>query len=170
VAIGLIEKPLREGVMKRNKLVRGGLIGAAVILFLAVLVAAVQACIAFDGLLDEQSPISQYRPGCRYAIHMVRLDAGEPHVFLLNSKEFDAYLILADLSGGILAEDDNNGEADEGKAEITNARFIYTAEVTGWYQLMATTADPEEMGKYQVVIKDLDKPSPPRYSDDNGSK
>jgi hypothetical protein len=148
--------------MSRYHVSRCALLGVAAALGLALITAATtQAapCVAIDGRLSTASPVSQtIRPGCYYFVYRLRLDADEGFVFQLISKEFDAYLVLLDSQGRVVARDDNSGGG-------TNSRIAFTAPEDGWYELMVTTARPGARGSYLVLIQDEDEeervPPPP---------
>ena len=133
--------------MNRSNLLKNCLVGMAVVLLLALVVASAMAMdISIAGSLDEKSPISEtVLPGHRYFIYRIHLKDGVTNVFDLTSEEFDAYLFLLDGDGSVVTSDDNGGEG-------TNARIVFTPGTRGWYTLMVTTAKPEEKGSYNLEI------------------
>src|SRR5262249_10371102 len=81
-----------------------------------------------DGNLGRFSPTNPrwLRPGCHYDVHYVRLTAGTTYVIDLRSRDFDAYLILADGVGNFLDQDDDSGGN-------LDARIVFTPSWTGTY-------------------------------------
>ena len=77
-----------------------------------------------------------------YNIHQFEGKAGEQIVIELNSKDFDAYLILRDSKDKNLAEDNNSGEEN-------NARIVITLPSTGTYKIFATHK-ARKSGNYQL--------------------
>jgi hypothetical protein len=130
--------------MNTNKLIQCCLVGVTVALSLVVAGRTARADLAIQARLDGASPVSQtIRPGCYYFVYRFHMTAEEPVVFDLSSRDFDAYLVLFDPQGRVVAQDDDSGGG-------TNARLTFTAPEDGWYEVMVTTARPGMMGNYIV--------------------
>jgi hypothetical protein len=132
--------------MSRWNLLKTWLVATAVALLLGVAGPALALDVAIGGRLDVSSPLDlAVKPGCHYFLYRVDLKAGETTVFELRSKEFNAYLILLDGQGRVVAHDDNSGGG-------TDARIVFTARKTGWYKLMVTTSRAGTAGSYILDI------------------
>ena len=71
---------------------------------------------------------------------------GQTLTITMNSSAFDTYLTLADVSGLLVAEDDNgNG--------VTNSRIVYTASTTAAYIIDAGSKLPGQTGSYILAIR-----------------
>jgi hypothetical protein len=70
---------------------------------------------------------------------------GQTVTITMNSTAVDAYLILADVSGAIVAQDDNSNGG-------TNARIVFTATDTKAYYIDLGTAHAGETGAYTFGI------------------
>lgn len=71
--------------------------------------------------------------------------AGQVATILLESGEFDAYLVLLDEESNILAEDDDSGGNG-------NARISLTLPYTGYYAVIAN-AYSQEAGSYTLTVE-----------------
>ncbi len=76
----------------------------------------------------------------------VQLMGGNTYVIEMNADKLDAYLILEDTKGKVLAEDDDSGGKD-------NARIVFHAPNDGPYRIIATTFNPEETGDYTLIVR-----------------
>jgi len=72
--------------------------------------------------------------------------AGETITLDVVSGEFDAYAVIQDASGNVLARDDDSGDD-------TNARITYTLPYTGQYRLIANTYRPGAVGTYTLMVR-----------------
>lgn len=89
----------------------------------------------FSGTLSE----NQYS-----ASYPFEGQAGDQVTFTLSSQDFDAYLILQDSAGKILAEDDDGGGGVN--AQIAN----FSLPSDGRYSLIATSANRAQTGDYTL--------------------
>lgn len=130
--------------MNRINLLRNGLVAA---LLLAAAGTTAQALdVAIAGRLTDSSPNKWVvRPGCHYFTYRVDLKAGETTVFELQSKEFDAYLILLDDQNRIVAQDDDSGGG-------TNAKIVFGPKFTGKFTIVVTTNRAGAKGNYVLDI------------------
>jgi hypothetical protein len=110
--------------------------------------ASARAEVISDGFLNSASPVTPVglRPGCAYGLHSVRLVGGATYTIDLTSAQFDAYLILTDTNGTVLAEDDDSGGG-------LNARITFTAPQTGSYRIYATTFAAGQLGRYRLSVR-----------------
>lgn len=73
----------------------------------------------------------------------VHLQQGQVLTVTMTSSAFDAFLLLSDDSGRSLASDDDG-------AGGTNARIIFTAQATGFYNVRPTGYDRAARGPYTI--------------------
>ena len=72
--------------------------------------------------------------------------AGEVITFEVSSNEFDAYALIQDANGNVLARDDDS-------AGGLNARIIFTLPATGNYRLIANTLRAGATGAYTLSVR-----------------
>lgn len=72
--------------------------------------------------------------------------AGEMITLDVMSSDFDAYAVVQDANGAVLARNDNAGEG-------RNARITYTFPYTGMYRLIANTARRNAIGAYTLSVR-----------------
>jgi hypothetical protein len=72
---------------------------------------------------------------------------GETYTVRLSSSEFDTYLMLR---GGGLSEDNDD---DAGQRGTTNSALTFTATANGEVDIVATSFEPGEVGRYQIVVE-----------------
>jgi hypothetical protein len=103
------------------------------------------ATVIINGRLDILSPLNPMglRSGCHYEVHRIRLTAGTTYVIHLDSIDFDPYLMLSGF--GVLIRDDDSGGN-------LNARIIFTPDVTGTYNIYATTFARGVRGSYRLSV------------------
>jgi len=66
----------------------------------------------------------------------------------VTSSSFDAYAILEDASGKVLARDDDSGGG-------TNARIVFTVPAAGAYRIIANTYRQGSYGAYTLSVREL---------------
>jgi hypothetical protein len=100
------------------------------------------------GELTAKDPFDQMRPGCHSKAYPFEMKEGVPYVIDLiqlvdpkATKNIDPYLRLEDAKGTQLAEDDNSGGQP-------NAAIVFTPSKTATYQVIVTTAERGQTGKY----------------------
>lgn len=100
---------------------------------------------AADGILGNDDSPDQYRdfPG---KIHTVELTAGKVYVIDLMSKQFDAYLLLQNENGGLIAQDDDSGGN-------LNSRIRFQPKVSGRYRVIASTYNGR-LGAYSLRVRE----------------
>lgn len=81
-------------------------------------------------LVAVDLPDRERRHPCK--IHTLRLDKGKTYVLDMISKDFDAWLRIADAAGKTLAQDDDSGGN-------LNSRIRFTAPRDEVYQIIATS-------------------------------
>jgi serine protease Do len=131
--------------MKRSNL--RSMMGVALAAGLCVLLSTWPAAAEYltDGALTSGSPLGAYRANCYYRSHSVKPKAGATYTITLRSQQFDAYLVLVDPFGNIVAEDDDSGGN-------LDALITHTAQVTGTYRIIATTFRPFTVGRYRLHV------------------
>ena len=72
--------------------------------------------------------------------------AGEVITLDVISVEFDAYAVIQDARGNVLARDDDSGDG-------TNARIVFTLPYSGQYRLIANTYRPGATGTYTLTVR-----------------
>jgi predicted Zn finger-like uncharacterized protein len=86
---------------------------------------------------------------CPYKVHLVQLEAGKPAVISMESFNgpdfFDTFLRLEDMSGKVLAFDDDKGVD-------LNSLVVFTPPTTGQYKIVATCYKPA-LGNYMLVVR-----------------
>ncbi len=81
--------------------------------------------------------------GKHYKAYSANLQKGIAYRIDLRSGDFDAFLVLEDPNGNIIAQDDDSGEG-------VNARITFTPDVAGVYRIIATTATARRVGKFEL--------------------
>jgi serine protease Do len=66
----------------------------------------------------------------------------------VTSTSFDAYAVLEDASGKVLARDDDSGGG-------TNARIVFTVPAAGAYRIIANTYRQGSYGAYALSVRGL---------------
>jgi hypothetical protein len=95
-------------------------------------------------------------PGRGYRkTYLIYLPAGRRYHILLESTVFDAYLLLRDSAGQLLAEDDDGAAPPPN----LNALIDYTPAKAGIYRIVATTFAPGQVGDFTLTVRDLAGPA-----------
>lgn len=92
-----------------------------------------------------------------FAVYRFQSETGNRYVADARSAEFDTYLILAHLTGGItefLREDDDGGEG-------TDARLAFTLDRDGDYLLIVRGWQEGEQGRFTLSLEERDLPPAP---------
>ncbi len=107
-----------------------------------------EGAIAFEGTAEGAlSSTDCVLPDGRYTdLWTTRLDSDTTVHVTVTSDKFDAYLIIADSTGAVIARDDDSGEG-------FNAALILELPA-GLYQLWATSYQPDKVGSYTVAVAD----------------
>ncbi len=110
-----------------------------------------------QGKLDESE---QKLRGKFLKVFEIDLEAGRTYRIDMKSKDFDAFLVLHDREGNVVAAN------DDVDAKSTDARLLYKAAKSGPYTLLATSLNPKETGGFELTItpveaKDEKKAAPP---------
>jgi tetratricopeptide (TPR) repeat protein len=95
---------------------------------------------------QSQGTLTAKQRGHAYALVAT---AGKTYVIDLESGQFDAYLILDDGQGKVLAENNDIGPEDQ------NARIIFTAPADGKYRIVATSFQQRGVGAYTLTVRIL---------------
>jgi hypothetical protein len=84
----------------------------------------------------------------RSAFHAYRYEgrAGEVVTLEVRSSDLDAYAVVQDRTGKVLARDDDSGGG-------LDARLRYTLPYTGTYRLIANAYRPGTYGTYQIAVR-----------------
>jgi hypothetical protein len=107
--------------------------------------------IVIDEQLGASDPKDAKLKSSPAKVHKMALKKGIVYVIDLVSKDFDAYLRLADPSGKPLAEDDDGGGG-------TNARVFFIPPASAEYLVVATCHRPKT-GKYRLTVQEAHLPS-----------
>ena len=78
-----------------------------------------------------------------YKAYSIKLDKGQTYRIELKSGDFDAFLVLEDPNGNIIAQDDDSGGG-------INAGINFTPEVAGTYRIIATSATARRVGGFEL--------------------
>lgn len=92
--------------------------------------------------------------GAYYRLYRFSAAAGQLVRITMNSDDFDAYLLLLDAYGNILATDDDSGSG-------TNARITYTIPHTGDFLVIAKSYWRTGEGWYTLSLEFVDNSVPP---------
>jgi hypothetical protein len=103
--------------------------------------------------LDFTDP-TEPRGGFRKTF-LINLPAGRRHHILLESKAFDAYLVLQDATGQVLAEDDDGA----GPFPNLDALIDFTPAKAGVYRIIATSCGAGRVGDFTLTVRDLAAPA-----------
>jgi hypothetical protein len=79
--------------------------------------------------------------------YLIFIQAGETVTFSMNSATLDSRLELYDFSGAPLTSNENRDDTTQ------DARLTYTASVSGFYIIAATTTVAGATGDYTLVIQ-----------------
>jgi serine protease Do len=100
--------------------------------------------------LSDKDKFDQKRPNMapnRYMkVEEVNLSAGVTYIIEMDSAEIDSYLIVEDVKGKKLAEDDDSGID-------LNAKIVFRAPSDSVYRIIATTFNPRETGNYTLTVR-----------------
>ncbi|MBD2464929.1 tetratricopeptide repeat protein [Oscillatoria sp. FACHB-1407] len=97
-----------------------------------------------DGMLADGDPVLD--DGSVYDSYRFNGQAGQVLTIHLNSTEFDAYLLVIDPTGKIIAENDN-ASPNNG-----NARLTVTLPENSGYAIIANSRTAGERGRYTLVV------------------
>ena len=106
---------------------------------------AVRSIYEAAGTLSERDPSDIM--GRAYQTHRFAVAVGQQVHIDVRSSEFDAYAVLRDGRGRILARDDDSGGNSD-------ARIVYVGERAEQLELVVTSYDPESYGAYEVVVSE----------------
>jgi hypothetical protein len=111
----------------------------------------------FAGKLSESEQLLR---GKFLKVFEIDLEEGKTYRIDMKSKDFDAYLILHDREGNVVAANDDISP------QSTNARIQYKAAKSGPYTLLATSLLPKEAGNFElsiapISVKENKKVDPP---------
>lgn len=102
-----------------------------------------RAPLQVDAVLSENDTPDQYRdfPG---KIYVVELTAGKRYVIDLTTRQFDAFLLLQNNRGALIAQDDDSGGN-------LNSRIQFQPTASGPYRLVASTYNGR-MGAFTLRV------------------
>jgi predicted Zn finger-like uncharacterized protein len=98
-------------------------------------------------LIQSPNPMFKQAPAI---VQPIKMQAGKTYVITLDSDQFDAYLMVKDFSGKILAEDDDGGATPE---KPFNARIEFRCQQTAVYQIVLTSFDAKT-GKCHFKVQE----------------
>ncbi len=96
--------------------------------------------------LTDQDSTDKKLPGRFIKSQDVKMVGGATYHIELQSNDFDAYLVLQDVKGKKLAEDNDSGGG-------LNAKLTFTAPVDGLYKVLVTTFNANETGNYTLTVR-----------------
>ncbi len=96
---------------------------------------------------NELANGDEQKGGKFYKSYSVPMQAGKEYTFQLKSGDFDAYLVLIDPAGKVLAQND-----DDPAGGTLDSRIDHKATVDGDYRVIATSLNANESGKYSFEI------------------
>ncbi|MFG3818669.1 trypsin-like peptidase domain-containing protein [Limnothrix redekei] len=91
-------------------------------------------------LQSDNSPYQEYRFNGR---------AGQRIEILLESNDFDPYLMVAD------PQDEKLADADDISDTNTNAALVVQLPSTGTYRIIVNAYDPQGRGRYQLTVREV---------------
>lgn len=100
--------------------------------------------LTITGVLDESSEVLE--DGRFFNSHTFEGVAGQIVVIDLISDEFDTYLFLLDADQLVIATDDNIGNG-------TNAHLAITLSAANTYQIIVSSSNPGEIGRYTLNLR-----------------
>lgn len=101
------------------------------------------------GTLDEEDPIAGERRGDLYS---VPLKPGVRYEAVLDSEDFDTYLLLVTPEGTKI-EDDDSGEEN-------NALIRFSSPAGGSADIIASGSSSDAQGRYILLVRELPPPTP----------
>ena len=93
--------------------------------------------------------------GSLYDTYEIELTAGKVYQFLLESSDFDTYLLLSDGSDQIIAENDDVVLEEVSGFSIENSELIISPAVSGTYLILANGYDADSVGGYQLSTREF---------------
>jgi hypothetical protein len=112
--------------------------------------------VVVNGDLKHQDCIAPRRPGSRAELYSFVAGAGD-EITLRMTAEFNAYLILTDGAGAIVAQNDEC--SGESRTACIKSLRVGSA---GEYTVEATSSEPGETGKFTLSIVNELPPAPPQ--------
>jgi len=97
-----------------------------------------------DGRIAKEDPINISRNG-HENVFVVHLSPARTYTIDMRSKQFDTYLIVENMRGEQLAQDDDGGGN-------LNSRLTYRPPSEGYYRVIATTFAQNATGDYFLSI------------------
>lgn len=102
---------------------------------------------------------SRLEDGSLYDAHQFSGTSGQQVTIILESRDFDPYLILVDPSGERIAENDDISRSN------LNAKLVVNLPSTGTYTVYANSYDTTKGGQYNIVVRVNDASAlPPHLS------
>ena len=103
-----------------------------------------------EGMLSE-SDDSRLEDGSLYDAHRFSGNSGQQISIILESRDFDPYLILIDPDGERLDENDDISR------DNLNSRLVIVLPSTGVYTVYANSYDATKSGEYNITIRTNDR-------------
>jgi hypothetical protein len=88
-------------------------------------------------LIQSPNPMLKQAPAI---VHGMKMLKDKVYVITLDSDQFDAYLMVKDFAGRVLAEDDDGGATPANPTSL-NARIEFRCPLTGFYNIVLTCFD-----------------------------
>jgi peroxiredoxin len=102
-----------------------------------------------DDRLTEDDARDRMRPKSYHKLHVFKMQAGRTYQIDMMSRDVDSFLRLEDPTGLQVAFND-----DRDKSTL-DSRIVHTAEQTGIYRIIATTFQPNQTGRYILIVTEL---------------
>lgn len=96
--------------------------------------------------LSDQDSTDKKLPGRFIKMQELKLIGGATYHIELQSNDFDAYLVLQDVKGKKLTEDNDSGGG-------LNAKLVFRAPSDGLYKVLVTTFNANETGDYALTVR-----------------
>jgi hypothetical protein len=106
--------------------------------------AKIPGLIFANGFIRREEKLT---PSAKNQNYEVKMAAGKTYQIDLKSKDFDAFLLLKDANGKMLAEDDDSG------GEL-DSRIVFRAPVSGTYQIVASSLGMEGTGAFVLEVRE----------------
>ncbi len=104
-----------------------------------------------EGVLEEGDRVSP-DDGSFYDTHSFEGQAGQTVLIMMESDEFDTYLLLADAQQRLVARNDDLNRT------TTNSGIVATLPQDGSYIVVANGLNAENQGRYQLTVQAVEAP------------
>lgn len=123
---------------------------ASLLFFIPTAPALSETLLKAEGMLSEAND-SRLEDGSLYDAHKFAGDSGQQVTIVLESRDFDPYLILLDPDGERLDENDDISRNN------LNSRLVVVLPSTGTYTIYANSYDATKSGEYDIIVRTNDR-------------